>query len=197
LQRPAAPAGVLKNTSYKSVLEKFREYDGARTAPALAELFRPDPGLIIRQEPAVTLSDGENQVSLRIELPLNLKETPSFSLRKASMVSILQNSDGSWQITARPFKDTLEAGLTVICDGSEIRFPLTTAPPLKMLPGVTDSSFEYSFAEYLKKRGTDKDPRPDLNGDGKSDYIDDYIFTANYLVRQQNPKELPAGNKQQ
>jgi hypothetical protein len=193
---PAAPTAILKSATYQSIPERFRDYKGTKTVQALTELFRPDPGQIIRQEPAVALSDGENQVSLRVELPLNLKETPSFSLRKASMVSILQNNDGSWLITARPSRDTLEARLTVNCDGSEIRFTLTTAPPLKAGQPGANSSLEERFAEYLKLKGTEKDPRPDLNGDGKNDYLDDYIFTANYLASRQNPKPSAAGDKQ-
>jgi hypothetical protein len=40
---------------------------------------------------------------------------------------------------------------------------------------------EEDFNRYLKERETAKSPQFDLNIDGKRDYLDDYIFTANYL----------------
>jgi hypothetical protein len=51
---------------------------------------------------------------------------------------------------------------------------------------------EEDFKLFLKDRGTLKSPKYDLNGDGKRDYLDDYIFTANYIVARQNEQ---AGKK--
>ncbi len=186
-----APAVPLKSVTYQSVLERIKEFSGARTPKNLTDLFRPASGQIVRQEPAVAISDGESVVSLRIELPLTLKETPSFSLRKASMASLQQLDDGSWLIEAKPLKNTVEARLTINCDGSTVQFPLVVAPPLEPVTVVSNGSTEEGFIRYLKS----KEPGSDLNGDGKSDYLDDYIFTANYLARQNNPKPKPAGEK--
>jgi hypothetical protein len=62
---------------------------------------------------------------------------------------------------------------------------LTVVPPLpaNLKIGNGGKLTEADFNQFLKERGTDKAPRFDLNGDGKRDYVDDYIFTANYLVK--------------
>ena len=44
---------------------------------------------------------------------------------------------------------------------------------------------EADFQLFLKERGTPSASRFDLNRDGRRDYLDDYIFTANYLVKMQ------------
>lgn len=186
-----AQAVPLKSVTYQSVLERIKEFSGARTPKNLTDLFRPASGRIVRQEPAVAISDGESVVSLRIELPLTLKETPSFSLRKASMASLQQLDDGSWLIEAKPLKNTVEARLTINCDGSTVQFPLVVAPPLEPGSVISNGSTEEGFIRYLKS----KEPGSDLNGDGRFDYVDDYIFTANYLARQNDSKPKPAGEK--
>jgi hypothetical protein len=38
------------------------------------------------------------------------------------------------------------------------------------------------FDRYFSGQGTAADPEFDVNRDGKRDYIDDYIITANYLA---------------
>lgn len=182
------PATPLKSVSYPSVLERFREYGGSITPQTLTALFKPTQEQIVRQEPAVALTDGEGVVSLRVELPSPLNETPSFSLRKASIVSLQQSDDGSWLILAKPLKDTIEARLTINCDGKTIQFPLVVAPPIDPALVAPNGSAEDGFVRYLKLKGAGKEARFDLNHDGKSDYLDDYIFTANFLAGQTAPK---------
>lgn len=186
-----APSAPLKSVTYQSVLERMKEYAGARTMQALSDLFKPAAGQIVRQMPAVAISDGESVVSLRVDLPLNLKETPSFSLRKASMVSFQQADDGSWLIEAKLLKNTAEARLTINCDGISILFPLVAAPPMNPALVVPIGSAEESFARYLKL----KQPVSDLNGDGKNDYVDDYIFIANALAGRYDTKQKITGDK--
>lgn len=176
------PAVALKSVSYPGMLERIREYDGPRTPQALAALLTPASGQMVRQEPEAAVSDGENVVRLRVELPLTLKENPSFSLRRASMITLQHAEDGSWLIEARPARDSIDARLTVNAGGSTILFPLVVAPALEPALLATYGSAEEVFLRYLKPDGPQKDPRYDMNRDGKIDYIDDYILTVNYLA---------------
>jgi hypothetical protein len=74
------------------------------------------------------------------------------------------------------------AEIIIFIDGNARRVPITVTPAAKvdlLSPGkVTEADFDL----FLKERGTEKAPRFDLNGDGRRDYVDDYIFTANYLL---------------
>ncbi|MSN26866.1 MAG: hypothetical protein GJV46_13470 [Geobacter sp.] len=183
-----APSKPFKSVTYKSVLERMKERAGAGTPQSLTALFNPEPGQIVQQEPAILIADGESIVALRVELPLSLKDTPSFSLRKASMVSLHQNDDGSWLIQARPHKNSMEAHLSVNCDGGTVLFPLVVAPPIDPALVNRYNLPESALAGYLKSKETGPEGRLDLNGDGKIDYVDDYIFTANFLAGQKDSK---------
>ena len=185
----------LKSVSYPGLLERIREYDGPRTPQALAALLTPASGQIVRQEPGAAVSDGESVVRLRVDLPLTLKETPSFSLRRASMITLQHAEDGSWLIEARPARDSINARLTVNAGGSTILFPLVVAPALEPALLATYGSAEEIFLRYLKPDGPQKDSRFDLNRDGKIDHIDDYILTVNYLVERNSSAPKTAGEK--
>jgi len=165
----------------------MKGYAGERTPAALTALFKPVAGQKVRQEPPVAVSDGESTVSLLVELPLNLKDTPTFSFRNAGMLSLEQAADGSWEIGLLPKKHTLEARITVSFDGGFIIYPLVVSPPIDPALLMLDGSVEAAFSQFLKQQGSDRDPRFDLNGDGRFDYLDDYIFTAHYLAARQKP----------
>lgn len=189
------PSVPLKSVSYPGMLDRIREYDGPRTPQALAALFAPASGQMVRQEPGAAVSDGESVVRLRIDLPLTLKETPSFSLRRASMITLQHAEDGSWLIEARPARDSVDARLTVNAGGSTILFPLVVAPALEPALLTAYGSVEEVFLRYLKPDGPQKDPRFDLNYDGEIDHIDDYILTVNYLVERNSSSPKTAGEK--
>lgn len=189
------PSVTLKSVSYPGVMDRLREYGGPRTPQALAALFEPASGRMVRQEPEAAVSDGENVVRLRIDLPLTLKETPSFSLRRASMISLQHAEDGSWLIEARPARDSIDARLTVNAGGGTILFPLVVAPALEPALLAAYGSVEELFLRYLKPDGPQKDPRFDLNRDGKIDHIDDYILTVNYLAERNGSASNSAGEK--
>lgn len=195
-QSVPTPAPSSKTIVYKSVMERMKEYKGERTPAALTALFQPAAGQKVHQEPPVVVSNGKNAVVIRVDLPLALKASPNFSFRNANMVSLEQADDGSWVIRLIPRKDALDAGVTVSFDGSEIRYPLAVAPAidpaLLMLKGSPESTFSY----FLKQQGAGREARFDLNGDGRYDYLDDYLFTAHYLAAEQKTKRRTAANKQ-
>ena len=179
----AAPQSTM--TTYKSVLNKVRDYKGDKTTKAMQDLFQPEGSASYRQEPAIVLSDGAANVKARITVPATAKNAPNFALKGARLVSLRRDGDTAWVVEAKPEKGTFVATITMLQDGSISEIPLVVAPPTDIAvvkPGVKPTEAE--FMQFLKERGTDKAPRYDLNKDGKRDYIDDYIFTANYLFQQ-------------
>jgi len=181
LAEKKAPAQVV----VKSVLEKTRTFVGQKSPQTLTGIFTQHTMPGIRQEPAIALSDGTSKLRVSILLPSPGKNATNFFLKDAKLVSLKMESDSSWLIEVLPAKGVYSATLTMLQDDNETEIPLLVAPPLPGGTGIgrDNKLTEADFARFLTERGTDKAPRFDLNGDGKRDYIDDYIFTANYLIR--------------
>mgnify|MGYP001342072858 CR=1 FL=1 len=78
-----------------------------------------------------------------------------------------------------------QATLTYFLDEVMMDIPITVAPVLntyygKPISGLTESDLN----RFISNTDALKDnPSRDLNGDKSVDYIDDYIFIANYLVQ--------------
>jgi len=84
----------------------------------------------------------------------------------------------------------------MVTEAAQQEIPLTVSPQADVDLDKSGSVTEADFQLFLKTRGTDDAPKFDLNGDGKRDYQDDYIFTANYLVKAGNvKKDLPPAPK--
>jgi hypothetical protein len=184
--KPAAAtkkAGAIGTTSYTAVLERFRDYQGVKTPAIMIALFKQPISPSFRQEPFVALSDGTTTVTIVADLPAEAGSSPNFALNGAKLVS-LKKDDASltWFIEALPVKGALNASLMILSEDRVTEYPLTIAPAIS-----NAASTEAEFAAFLK----DADNTPaqhDVNGDGKYDGIDDYIYTANYLVGQQKAK---------
>ncbi len=180
-----------KFVAYQSVLEKFKDFTPGKQSPeSLLALFKSNSEAAYSQEPRIVLTDGETPVELTLRLTAGGdKVAPNFALNNAAMVSLKRTEDGAgWIIKVLPKKGVYDASLTISQENSITMIPLTVAPPLaevqlKGVDGVTMSG----FTQYLKGRGT-KGASHDLNNDGKHDYIDDYIYAANYLVAQEKTK---------
>ncbi len=184
-----------KDIVYPSVSEKIRTSSEKLTMEKLLALYALPKELPYTQTPAVVLSDGKAGVRLTVRLGGDGKETPSFALKHAKLLSLQQGEGGEWFIEALPVVNTNEAVLTVSLEASSIRIPLTVAQPLNGRSlGDLKVLSEKTFPLFLKERGTKEAPRYDLNGDGKRDYLDDYIFSANYLA---GGGKIPAPDKGQ
>jgi hypothetical protein len=179
-----------KSVSYPSVQERFRTYAGSRTVEALVALFDRNDMAGIRQEPPVALSDGATHVTVYINLPTAGKDAPNFAFTNAKYLSMKMAGENIWEVEMLPDTGAISAEVKVLLDGAITGIPLAVAPPLpagvKIGSGMVS---EADFIQFLNERGTVKAPRFDLNGDGTRDYIDDYIFTANYLVKQDSRKK--------
>ena len=187
VQQALPGKGVIQN---KSVLDKLRAFHGEKTPKNLMALFdRATAGIV--QNPMVVLSDGKSLVEILIHVPAAGKLAPNIAVEGAKLISFKKTGEATWVAEVLPNKGTFEATVSVLQDDKTVTLPLTVAPPLpagiKIGEGGKLTATDFNL--FLKERGTDKAPSFDLNGDRKRDYIDDYIFTANYLVR------LNAGNK--
>lgn len=173
-----------KYISYKSVLQKFKEYIGEKNPKALCMLFTSFnlPG--VRQEPSILLADGMVKLTVSVQIPSEGKVAPNFALRGAKLSSLRMEGENLWLIEAIPERNSLESTLTVMQSGSIIDIPLIVSPLLDQNKYRLGEFTEANFTLFLKERGTDKAPRYDINEDKIRNYIDDYIYTANYLVKQ-------------
>ena len=175
------PPSGKKVTIQKSVLERFREFQGEKTPRSLMALFTAEALPGIRQVPAVALSDGTTIVKVSINLPIAGNVTPNFALNGAKMTSLkIEGKD--WVLSALPDKGVYEASVTVMYGDSLMEIPLTVAPRVTIDSGRNGAADEALFVRFLAERSRGKAPLFDLNGDGVRNYIDDYIFTANYLT---------------
>jgi hypothetical protein len=177
--------------TYPAVLERFRMYTGIRTVQALVALFDRNDMAGIKQEPPVALSNGITHVTIYISLPPEGKEAPNFAFRGAKYQSMKMAGENSWVVELLPDKGTTAATVKILLNGAVTEIPVAVAPPLPagVKIGKDGMLTETDFTAFLKDRGTAKAPRFDLNGDGKRDYIDDYIFTANFLVNRDSRKK--------
>jgi hypothetical protein len=188
-QSSAAPSGLdatgmttaVQPEASSSVLERFRTYTGPRTPEDLSALFTPSATGKVRQQPLIALSDGRTALILAIKVAADDNMAPGFSLVGCKQVSLQHKQNDEWLLNAIPDKGTWLASLMVVNNSGTFEYPLTVAP---QVPPETDLSNE-GFAAYLDAGQAGADAKlQDLNQDGKHDYVDDYIFTANYLVKQ-------------
>jgi hypothetical protein len=180
---PASPEAEKKKVLlYKSVLERFKEYSGVKTPEALIALFSPQKEQA-KQDPPIVLSDGKATVKVILELNPG-GENNNFLLDGVSLVSMINKDKNSWVVELLPDSKVAEATISIPRNKQWNVMPLTVAPPVdvKIDPSSGKLS-EADFKLFLKERGTAKAPKFDLNNDGRRDYIDDFIFTANYIVQ--------------
>jgi len=161
----------------KSVLDRFKEYKGERTIAALVSLFENESMIGCRQEPPVSISDGKSIVRVIFVSTPGANLNSNIAVMGARLISLKRDADytNTWIAELLPEKDTYQASLAVTHGGMKTIFPLTVSPKVDVNHVRSGSWTDADFVYYLKGQHTD------LNKDGKRDYIDDYIFTANYL----------------
>ncbi|WP_136514100.1 cohesin domain-containing protein [Geomonas edaphica] len=175
------PAHVAEPVKVESVLTRFRDFKGERTPANLTALFVQPPQAQYMQVPAVVLADGKATVTLNVYINVG-DATPRFSFGDCSYVSYSRIEKG-WEIQARPDRDALSASIAVLYNSQRQEFPLVVAPAVRLTKKGQKKVTEADFQRFLTDRGTESAPHFDLNKDGKRDYVDDYIYTANYLVQ--------------
>jgi hypothetical protein len=185
LKQPAAEKSAAtiepvdaRQTVFNSVLDRFRTYRGERTPEILLELLTKPVSSSISQDPAVAISDGKATVRVTADLTAVKGASADFSTTGARLTSLKKKNDsGTWVLDALPQVNSLKATVTITNGGAVIEFPLTVVPPAAAV-----SAKRADFAAFLKDSGA-KIPKHDLNGDGRHDYLDDFIYTAHYLIK--------------
>jgi hypothetical protein len=169
---------------HKSVLDRFREYKGKRTPEAFISLFEQDGMFWCRQDPPVALSDGKTVVRVTfISTPGN-KTSSDVAVMGARLISLKKDPDNTntWVAELAPKKGEYQASLAVFQGEVKMVYPLTIAPKAALGRSRSGTMTKADFSRYFTERGTAAATQFDANKDGKRDYIDDYIMTANYLV---------------
>jgi hypothetical protein len=164
---------------YQAVLELFRSFDSQPSIEAFTALFAKRES-DYSQEPGIAIADGKSTVRIVLS-NLSGETAPNFAFTSARAVSVTKKGD-AWVIAAEPGSGTLTAGITVLSEDRLTEFPLTTSPYVDVDLDRSGVITEADFMLYLKERGKTTGLKFDLNRDGRRDYIDDFIFTANYLV---------------
>jgi hypothetical protein len=187
---PASAAALVQPSGpTTSVLERFRTHTGPRTPAALTALFDAPIAAGIRQQPAVVLSDGATPVTISVAVGSSDSRAPNVAFNGAQLISLKRSKADEWDIEALPAVGTWNASLLLLTDSTTREIPLTVAPAL---PKEIDLS-ERGFIAFLGDAKASAQPPQDLNDDGRHDYLDDFIFAANYLVRPQPAANVPGG----
>lgn len=177
-EKPVVPEKVIeqKQVSYVSVLERFMKFDGERTLAAMMALFDKPVAKDMRQEPAIAISNGSASVMIYATLPKGAS-SPTLNLAGVETVSLERDDEtGELILEVIPKKNGIKASITILTEQTVITFPLTVVLP------VAEAMTEAVLAAFQKDCGAKK-PKFDLNGDGVHDYLDDFIYTGNLLVR--------------
>ena len=173
-------AGVasIKQTVYGGVLDRFRIYQGEKKPEIMIALFTKEISPSIQQLPPVIISDGKTVLQVSVDQTAINGTSTNFAFNGAKLVSMKREDDSArWILEILPHVNALTASLTILNSSSMIDFPLTVVPPTSAVTGK-----KADFETFLKDSGASA-PKYDLNGDGRHDYLDDYIYTAHYLIR--------------
>jgi hypothetical protein len=157
----------------------------------LTALFAAPETAVIRQQPEVALSDGITTMKISIARGSQNNIAPNVAFEGAKLISLKQNNGDEWDIEALPAVGTWKVTLILQADAITREIPLTVAPAL---PAGTDLS-KKGFIAFLGGTTASSQPLLDLNNDGRRDYLDDYIFTANYLANQRLAVVIPASDQ--
>lgn len=162
-----------------SVLDRFQDHRGERSVETFTALFEQSGAGGFSQTPSPLLADGKSVLAVDFVAAPGDIHVAEMTATGARLLSLQPAPDDpqTWVAQLRPERGVLQASLTVPLQTYAIVFPLVVAPRLNIDLDKSGRVTPADFALFLKKRSAF-----DLNGDGKLDYRDDYLFTANYLV---------------
>lgn len=181
--RPVFPVRQEPMVAGTTVIERFRTFTGSRSVGSFVSLFNVQIAPNVTQDPPVAISDGVSAVMLTAKLATKENVTPTFALQGARLSSLRRSDDGAWVLNVVPTKGRLDSVVSALVDPGVVEIPLTVAPTLP--PAIlrdfplTPEGFQLFIADSTVKA--------DVNGDGKRDFVDDFIFSANYVATQNKP----------
>ena len=175
---------------YKGISERFKLYNGSKNLSAIVTLFDKKIVQTIEQEPSILLSNGQSKATLTVDIPSRISSSPNFAVNGGKLVSFKQDKQSvtRWIIEVLPEAGAVRVTVTIIAGTEEFEFPLTVAPPVNTMLTLD----EKGWSRFMKEVGTAKTPLHDLNNDGVRDYLDEYIFVANYLSNKTAPAKAGA-----
>lgn len=182
----AVPAAEQKNVI--SILERFKNYSGPRTPATLSALFTAPATAKVIQKPELVLSDGSSRITVTLDSSIAGDAAPNFAVIGGSLMSSKHDTTGAWFLEVLPDAGTLNCTLVVLSATGTSEYPLTAAPPLSAELNLSVQG----FTDFLGGQSGSSSPVLDLNADGKRNYLDDYIFTANFLARKMADPHDPA-----
>ena len=128
----ARSGNASKTATYtqKSVLERFKEYRGARSVAAFVSLFGNESMIGCRQEPPVSLSDGSSVVRVLFVSAPGADPSSAISVMGARLLALKKDPDNTnaWIAELVPEKGAYRASLAVSQGGRRMVFPLVIAP---------------------------------------------------------------------
>lgn len=171
--------GEIVKNRYPAVLDRFKEFKGERQLPALTALFSAPVADEAKQEPTLAISDGKQTVRITAGFAApDDAAAPNFAASEARIVALKpEESSGSWRIDLLPTQGAVTASISILRGDKLFEVPLTLVPPAGKLTFSADE-----IRAFLKDYAAAK-PLFDLDGNGKHDYIDDYIYSGHYLLR--------------
>lgn len=170
----------------ESVLERMAAWKGERSVATLAPLFDRSGGSWVTQTPPIALADGKTPFRVFIDPGWKTENPPSFALKGVTMKSLGTRGHSGWELELVPAAGVTVATLTLDLDDQSAAIPLVVVPPLPREWGekpLTDEVVNRFLTNRDGKGGTG-----DLNGDGKRDYLDDYIMVGHLLRSRPAPE---------
>lgn len=170
----------------ESVLERFRGSPQQSSLESLIPLFDRTPAREFSQNPPIAISDGTGTVRLTLEPEESGDTPPRFALQGMHCLSCTKGEGRGWIIEVLPERGAFEATLTVLNGSAALSYPLTVSPPLASGGGELGPE---DFALRRETRTLSKAASGKVTG--RPGFLDDYIYTANYLVKKRGvpPRE--------
>ncbi len=180
-QTVSSKAPASRIFTQQSVLERFKVFKGELTVANLIRLFENDSLVGFHQDPPIVLSDGKRVVKASFLSTPGNRTAADVAVIGARFISLKRDPDNTntWVVDLVPEKDTCQASIAVSHGEMKMVYPLTVARKVRIPSAASGTPTQADFDRFLKQRRT---AVFDLNRDGKRDYIDEYIFTANYLA---------------
>lgn len=175
---------------YRGILDRFKQYKGSKNLSSMVALFDKKVVQTINQEPAILLSDGHSKATLTIDMPTRISSSPNFAVNGGTLISFIQDKQNKvrWIVDVLPEVGTIRTSITIIAGVEEFEFPLTITPPIKTALTLDERGWD----KFIKELGTSTALLHDFNNDGVRDYVDEFIFVANYLAIKSTVKPAPA-----
>lgn len=166
-----------KTIALKSVLNLFKDFRGTKSKDNFLSIFEQASYQGVKQTPKVVIADGKNIVTVSVD-SMRLAGSPSFILNGGELVAF-STEDDKYNFDILPKENALEVSITVMVKNDIMIIPLVVTPKLNPKFLSKKKFDEKTLDLFLQEKNVIKS---DVNGDGIRDYIDEYIYTANYMA---------------